>query len=185
MDTTGLKWYAVYTRPCKERKVAELLAEKGIEQYCPLKRVQRQWSDRKKIIYEPLLTSYVLVRVDEKRRHSVLQAQGVVGFVSFLGRPAVIRDEEIDIIRKFLEDHPKVQVERMSFHVNEKVRIIGGPFMSLEGSVMGVKSRTVKILLPSLGFALVAEIDRSNVDKMLLSRQESLPSGRPQRTNHQ
>ncbi|MBS1604608.1 MAG: UpxY family transcription antiterminator [Bacteroidetes bacterium] len=47
MKANGLKWYALYTRPCKEKRVAELLGEKGVEHYCPLKKVQRQWSDRR------------------------------------------------------------------------------------------------------------------------------------------
>jgi transcription antitermination factor NusG len=100
----------------------------------------------------------------------VLQTEGAVRFVSFLGKPAVIRDDEITVIRQFLNDHLVVQVEKITFHVNEKVRITGGPFMKLEGSVLEVKSRTVRVLLPSLGFALVAEINRSNVDRMLLAR---------------
>jgi hypothetical protein len=51
------KWYAVYTRPRWEKKVAEILTDKKIENYCPLNKVVRQWSDRKKIVHEPLFTT--------------------------------------------------------------------------------------------------------------------------------
>ena len=57
------KWFVVYTKSRCEKKVADLLTKKGIENYCPLNRVQKQWSDRKKIILAPLFTSYVFVRI--------------------------------------------------------------------------------------------------------------------------
>ena len=59
-------WYVVYTKPNWEKKVAELLEKKGIEQYCPLNKVQKQWHDRKKTVWEPLFKSYVFVRTDEQ-----------------------------------------------------------------------------------------------------------------------
>ena len=54
--STEKKWYAVYTRPKWEKKVAELLSRKRIENYCPLNKSIKQWSDRKKTIFEPLFT---------------------------------------------------------------------------------------------------------------------------------
>ena len=59
------QWYAVYTRPRWEKKVASLLTKKKIENFCPLNKVVRQWADRKKTVYEPLFTSYVFVNTSE------------------------------------------------------------------------------------------------------------------------
>ncbi|HMJ47328.1 MAG TPA: transcription termination/antitermination NusG family protein, partial [Ferruginibacter sp.] len=59
MDNMNKKWYVVYTRPRWEKKVAATLDERGVENYCPLNRVNRQWSDRKKVVLEPLFKGYV------------------------------------------------------------------------------------------------------------------------------
>jgi transcriptional antiterminator NusG len=171
MNKEFLKWYVVYTRPCHEKRVAELLAEKEIGHYCPLQKVQRQWSDRKKIILEPLFKSYVFVHITEKGQMPVRQTEGVINFVNFLGKPAVIRDEEISVIRQFLNDYQHVQLEKIELHINEKVTVTGGPLMMQEGIVVQIKSRTAKVLLPSLGFALIAEIDKSNLGKLPLLAQ--------------
>ncbi|AXY75563.1 UpxY family transcription antiterminator [Paraflavitalea soli] len=162
---TGVQWYALYTKPFWEKKVAGLLAMHGIEHYCPLQRIQRKWSDRKKIIMEPLFKSYVFVRVPEKEQAVVKQVSGVLNFVNYLGKPAIIRDEEIDTIKHFLNEYRNIRLERMEFNVNDRVRIISGPLMTLEGDVLEVKHKTVKVLLPSLGFSMTAEIDKANLIK--------------------
>lgn len=101
----NLRWYALYTRPRWEKKVAELLGAKQIENYCPMQKLEKNWSDRKKIILEPLFKSYVLVRLAPKAHIPVLQTDGVIGFVTFQGKPAVIRDEEIDAVKLFLQNY--------------------------------------------------------------------------------
>lgn len=162
--TDNLRWYALYVRSRSEKKVSETLDAKQIENYCPIQRIERNWSDRKKIILEPLFKSYVLVRLAPKAHIPVLQTDGVIGFVTFQGKPAVIRDEEIDIVKQFLQDHEHIQVERIDVNVNDEVTIIHGPLMEQTGQVMEVNNRMVKVMLPSLGFALVA-IDKSNLSK--------------------
>jgi transcription termination/antitermination protein NusG len=161
---TDLRWYALYTRPRWEKKVAELLDAKQIENYCPLQKTERNWSDRKKIILEPLFKSYVLVRLAPKAHIPVLQTDGVLGFVTVQSKPAVIRDEEIDIVKQFLKDYEHVQVERIDVNINDEVTIINGPLMQQTGQVQEVNGKMVKVMLPSLGFALVA-IDKSNLSK--------------------
>jgi transcription antitermination factor NusG len=158
-------WYALYTRPCQERKVAQQLMLRNIEHYCPLKKVLRQWSDRKKIIFKPLFTSYVFVRLKSSGITWVRDMDGVVNFVQFNQKPAVIKDEEIETIRRFLKEHKQVSVEMIEFGVKDKVEVIGGPFMSMMGDVVEVLHKTVKVLLPSLGYQLVAELEKSNVRK--------------------
>lgn len=162
--TDNLRWYALYVRSRSEKKVSEVLDAKQIENYCPIQRIERNWSDRKKIILEPLFKSYVLVRLAPKAHIPVLQTDGVIGFVTFQGKPAVIRDEEIDIVKQFLQDYEHIQVERIDVNVNDEVTIIHGPLMQQTGQVMEVNNRMVKVMLPSLGFALVA-IDKSNLSK--------------------
>jgi transcription antitermination factor NusG len=163
------KWYVVYTKPRWEKKVAAQLSRHNIENYCPLNKVLRQWSDRKKIIEEPLFTSYVFVRIEENAQLDVRMIDGILNFVYWLGKPAIIRDAEIDLIKKFLSDHENVQVQPVEVNLSDKVRIISGPFMMREGNVLEIKRKTVKVLLPSLGCSLVAEIKKGNIEKTVIN----------------
>ena len=66
-----MPWYVVYTKSKQEKKVAEGLKKLGIEAYCPLVTVMKQWSDRKKKVEVPLINSYVFVNIDERQRDDV------------------------------------------------------------------------------------------------------------------
>jgi len=72
------KWYAVYTKSRTEKKLTGRLNEKGIESYLPLRKTLKQWSDRKKIVEEPLISSYVFVNIQNSRYYDVLNTQGAV-----------------------------------------------------------------------------------------------------------
>lgn len=156
-------WYAVYTRPRWEKKISSLLTRNKIENYCPLNKVVRQWSDRKKLVQEPLFTSYVFVRVAQNQHTLLKQTSGVINMVYWLGKPAVIRDQEIEMIKRFLNDYSNVKLEKTPININDKVQIVSGPLIQLEGMVTALKNRTVKVLLPSLGYMMHAEIEANNL----------------------
>lgn len=156
-------WYAVYTKPRWEKKVAELLTKKNIENYCPLNRVRKQWADRKKTVDEPLFTSYVFVRVTEHEQIKLRNTDGVINLVYWIGKPAIIKNEEIEIIKEFLSEHQQVSLEKISVKVNDLVQVIGGALMNYEGKVASVMTKTVKVLLPSLGYMIVAEVEKINI----------------------
>ena len=158
------KWYAVYTRVRWEKKVSESLTKRRIENYCPLNRVQRQWADRKKIVTEPLFTSYVFVRSSEHDLSEVLKLDGVMNMVYWLGKPAVIRDEEILSIRKFLNDYHYISLQKIDVNIHDHVRVISGPLLEYEGQVIAVKTKTVKLSLPSLGYLMSAEVETSKIE---------------------
>ena len=164
IPVTKKQWYAVYTRPRWEKKVAELLERKKVEVYCPLNKVNREWADRRKVVLEPLFTSYVFVYVSEQEHASIKQTDGVVNFVYWLNKPAVIRNEEIETIRKFLIEYDHVSLEKTQVNLNDRVRIINGPLMMWEGNVVEIRTNTIKITLPSLGQNLVAEIRKEHLE---------------------
>ena len=99
-----MPWFALYTRPKNEKKVTEQLVKLGIEVYCPLVTQVKQWSDRKKKVETPLISSYVFVHIEEKDRNKVFEAFGVVRYLFWLGKPAVIRDEEIYLLKDSLKE---------------------------------------------------------------------------------
>jgi transcription antitermination factor NusG len=164
MHSVTKKWYVVYTRPRWEKKVTDLLNRKKIEHYCPLNRVQKQWSDRKKIVTEPLFSAYVFVHIDETEQTAVRVTDGIINFVYWLGKPAIVRNEEILAIREFLNDYRNVRLEKTTVNLNDIVRVIGGPLVMQKGQVVSVKNKTVKVILPSLGYLMQAELETSNVE---------------------
>ncbi|RYY90495.1 MAG: UpxY family transcription antiterminator [Chitinophagaceae bacterium] len=157
------KWYAIYTRPRWEKKVHNLLVQKGIESYCPLNKVHRNWSDRVKLIEEPLFKSYVFVRASEDLRTDVRMTDGVINFVYWDGKPAVIKEKEIQAIRKFLDEHQNVELVKVDWKPDAKVAVLSGPLMNAEGRVVQVNSKTVKVLIESLGYLLLANIDKTKL----------------------
>lgn len=157
------KWYAVYTKPRWEKKVHALLMEKGLECYCPLNKVHRKWSDRIKIVEEPLFKSYVFVRVNEEEKTPVRMINGVVNFVYWQGKPAVIKDKEIITIRKFLNEYEDVEVRQLDLTPDTPVMVKQGVLMGKKGTVKRVLRKKVEVLIESIGFALTAYIDKSKV----------------------
>ena len=164
MTATTPQWYALYTKPKWEKKVAQLLLRKNIQHYCPLNRTLKQWHDRRKWVDEPLFTSYVFVFISPDESAEVRNTPGVLNFVYWLGKPAVIRVEEITAIQSFLQDHRNVAIERVRVQPNDRVKVTAGPLMEREGTVVAVHQKTVKVLLPTLGFALVASVAKQHVD---------------------
>lgn len=157
------KWLAVYSRPRWEKKVTQLLKEKGFECYCPLNKVRRKWSDRVKLVEEPLFKSYVFVKVTDEDRTAVRMTRGVVNFVYWDGKPAVIREKEINAIKRFLDEHENVEVHPANLETRQRVKITSGPLMDQEGEVLELQHKTAKVAIDSLGYVLVAYIDRTKL----------------------
>lgn len=157
------KWLALYSRPRWEKKVNQLLTEKGLESYCPLNKVRRKWSDRVKIVEEPLFKSYVFVKVSDEDRTAVRMTPGVINFVYWESKPAIIKEKEIIAIRRFLDEYENVKVQPMNLQVRQRVKITTGPLMDQEGEVLSLRRKVVKVAIDSLGYMLVAYIDRTKL----------------------
>jgi transcription antitermination factor NusG len=163
MPTDKKTWYAVYTKPRWEKKVYGRLIGEGMEAYCPLNKVRKKWSDRLKWVEEPLFKSYVFVKVSESGLTDVRLVNGVVNFVYWLGKPAMVKDSEIEIIRKFLNEYHEVMAIPLGLQADSKVTIRRGALMNKTATVIKVLKNKVQVRLESIGFSLVAVIDRSNV----------------------
>lgn len=157
------KWLAVYTRPRWEKKVHQLLTEKGLESYCPLNKVRRRWSDRMKTVEEPLFKSYVFVKLSDEDRSKVRMTNGAINFVYWNGKPAIIKEKEITAIRRFLDEYENVEARPIELKINQRVRITNGTLMDHEGKVLAIRHRTAKVAIDSLGYILIAHIDRTKL----------------------
>jgi transcription antitermination factor NusG len=157
------KWFALYTKPRWEKKVHLLLTGKGLESYCPLNKVQKKWSDRMKTVEEPLFKSYIFVHVVEEQKTEVRMTPGVINYVYWQGKPAEVKQEEIDVIRRFLKEHEQVRAEPLDFKTDQTVRIYSGVLMDREAKVIRVKGSHVEVVIESLGYKLVATIEKRNI----------------------
>ena len=153
-----MNWYVVYTKPKWEKKVAEQLKNKGITCYCPLVTQVRQWSDRKKKVEVPLFNSYVFVQLPDKERNMVFQSVGVVRYLFWLGKPAIVRDEEIETIKKWLDPGQANDVSLLSFQVGDAIQLESGPFSSQKATVQEVTNTHYVLVLESLGCVLKMKI---------------------------
>lgn len=157
------KWYVVYTKPRWEKKVHRLLGEKSMESYCPLNKVQKKWSDRIKMVEEPLFKSYVFVKVSKEDQLNVRMVNGVINFVYWLNKPAIVKEKEIEAIRRFMNEYEYVQAEPIALKPDTKVRIQQGAFMDREATVVKVLNNKVQVVIESIGYILTAFVDKSNL----------------------
>ena len=156
-------WYVVYTKPRWEKKISRLLDDKGIKNYCPLNKIERQWSDRKKIIQEPLFKGYVFVNVLEEEKWSLKNIEGIINFVYWLGKPAKVREDEIERIQKFLQEFKNVEVTENKIIKSDSVIITQGVLMNYKGIVVEIIGNKARVQIDSMGIRLNALFDKKKL----------------------
>ena len=129
-------WYVLYTRSRYEKLANQELTRKGINTFLPLRRVTRHWSDRKKIIEEPLFRGYLFVHIPIHERLAVLKTSGVVGFVGKSKlNPVEVPEQEISSVRRLLEQ--EIQIDPFPYlKTGNRVYIRSGPFKGIEGFII-------------------------------------------------
>lgn len=166
--TTKKNWFAIYVRARHEQKVLDALSLKEVECYLPKRKELRQWSDRKKMVEEPLIRGYIFVRIDIRSYYDVLVVPGVISFVSFGNQPAVIPDYQIEDIKIFLQSGGKhVEVTNEFVRKGELVKVNHGPFQNAIGEVVQLRGKKrLLIRIKALGCAVHAELGASQILKL-------------------
>ena len=145
-----MKWFVLYTKPQFELKVAKSLESIGIQAYCPVYKQIKQYSDRKKKVLKPLLRSYVLVNINDKDRDKVFSVPGVVRYLFWLGKPAIVREEEIELMKNNLSGiYENITVSDLK--KGDAYNIKEGPLKGQVGKVVDLFKNKIKLELPSLG----------------------------------
>jgi transcriptional antiterminator RfaH len=154
------RWYALYTKSRAEKKVYDQFKDMGINAYLPLKKEQRQWSDRKKWVEVPIISSYIFIKIPRKRYRDVFNANGVVAYVSHKGRAVIIPDKEIEAMRRAVENKLSFSVETDTLRKGEKVTITSGPLKNIEGEVEEIQGKKKLYLrISHIGYMLVLNLD--------------------------
>lgn len=160
MMENSYKWYAVYTKSRAEKQLHNNLVNHGIESFLPLVKALKQWSDRKKWVSEPLIRSYVFVKVSQKEFYKVLNLPGAVFYVSFNGQAASIPDEQILSLKTFWEKANRpIEIAFKKVSPGSKIKISSGPMKGLSGEVIQIRGRRhIVIRLDCIGCNLHTEI---------------------------
>ena len=158
------QWFAAYTSPRHEKKVALQMEGNEIEFFLPLYRTVRRWKDRRKQLDLPLFPGYIFVHIALRDRLRVLRLPGVLQFVSFAGKPAPLPHGDIESLRNGLagglraEPHPYLKV-------GKRVRVRGGPFAGLEGILTRRKDKfRVVLSIELIQRSVAVEVDESEVE---------------------
>lgn len=155
-------WYIIYTKPKCEKKVAATFSKRKIENFFPLNCREVKSLRKRKFLYEPLFDSYVFANMFEEDIKEIMTIDGVLNLVYWKGKPAIMREDEIEVIKEFTSDYQEIRLEKTRINPNEVARIIDGPDYSMEGNILKVKNNVLKVNLPSIGFNMIAEVSSEN-----------------------
>lgn len=149
-----MNWYVVYTKPKWEKKVADRLNAIGVHAYCPTITKISQWSDRKKKIEVPLFNSYVFVQLDDKDRNCVFEVPGVVRYLFWLGKAAIVKNAEIESIQNWLAAPDQFEIDLDVWKKGDTIVLESGPFVSQSAVIKDVTQNHYVLILESLGCVL-------------------------------
>ena len=148
-----MNWYVLYTKPRSEKKAEEQLLSLGINAYCPTYSKIKIWSDRKKKIDVPLLPSMIFVSLNNKDMNRVFESSAAVKYMFWLGKRAVVRQYEIDILNKYLSGgYEFLNNNILDIKVGDSYNI--SSFNNEKGIVNRISNNNIWIYLKSIGFSI-------------------------------
>ena len=148
-----MNWYVLFTKPRSEKKVEKQLLSLGINAYCPTRPEIRFWSDRKKQIEVPVLPSMVLVNIDDNEINKVFKCSSVVRYMFWLGKRAIVKQSEIDILKKYLNGEYNI-INSKFFDIKVGDNLSLSSFNNEEGIVNRISKNNIWIFLKSIGYSV-------------------------------
>ena len=152
-------WHVLYTKPRNEKKVTDRLQQLGFKVYCPIVEELQQWSDRKKKVLKPLLPSYVFIQIEEKNKNEVFQVPGIVKYLYWLGKPALVRDSEIEQLKKW-NLHYGMMLKVEKYNPGSKITLNEGIFKGVEALVKEQRKNKLQLVLETLGIVLIVDLPK-------------------------
>jgi transcription antitermination factor NusG len=152
-----MNWFVLYTTPRAEKQVEKRIAGMCQEVFLPVHQSPRKWTDRIKLVEMPLFPSYIFVKTTRENLYELLKVPGVTRIVYYLGKPAEVRQSEIDAIHLFLE---KAHGYQCHFDIDDEVKIAFGPLTGRVGKVKTIRGRHVVLILNHLGLHARVELDK-------------------------
>ena len=155
-EMDNLKWYVFYLRSRHEKKVITELEKQNILSYLPLRKVLKQYSDRKKWVEEPVFKSYVFIKTFHDNLYNLVQIPGIVTWVRYAGLPATIREDHLDLIRKLIQNNTEFEIQETRYKVGDEITLTQGPFIGHKGHILQIRGKNrFLIVLDNLNLTLV------------------------------
>lgn len=152
-------WKVVYTRSNYEKKAHQLLSQYGLHSFCPVISIKSKWADRSKVIEKPLFPSYLFVYVSPVEEQKVLAINGILSYIHFGGKPAIMPDEDINRINDILSKYQDIDtISSSKLVIGDQVMINKGFKTGATAEILEVEEKTVLLILNQLDCALVAKI---------------------------
>lgn len=165
-NTTGYKWYPVYTHPRAEKKACQALVNKGIETYLPLHKQLKQWSDRKKWVEEPLIKSYLFVRITTFEQTEVLMTKGISRFIYFSDQIASMPDKQIEELKLVMASPYELEITEDDLQCGERIIIKAGPLKGMTGEIISYHSQKQLILrLENMGCSIIVNAPAALINR--------------------
>ncbi|NME67779.1 UpxY family transcription antiterminator [Flammeovirga aprica] len=163
------QWMVIYTKPKSEKKVAERLNKKGFSTYCPTFTTLRQWSDRKKKVTVPVIPSYVFIQLNELERWEVLKDPGILNFIFWQGKPAIIQESQLNAFKSFIEntsDPENIKIEDLN--IGDRVLIQNGAFQEQSGLIQSVQKNKLELILPELNLKVICAPNQIRIQEKVV-----------------
>jgi transcription antitermination factor NusG len=160
-------WFAVYTSPRHEKRVAQCFIVREIEHFLPLYHPRHRWADGSTVTLDlPLFPGYIFVHIDRSERVRILEAPGVLKLVGGTGRqPAALPEAEIEALRAGLSLRRAEPCPLLT--VGQRARIRSGALAGMEGVVVRQKGGLRVVLTVELIMQSVAvEVDAAELEPL-------------------
>jgi transcriptional antiterminator NusG len=162
------QWFVFYTKSRQEKKVNAFLEKAGYEVFLPMHRVVRQWSDRKMKVEVPLFSSYIFVREEEHNISSILKFPGIAWNIRLDGKPAVLREEDAEMIRRLVQTGFTLETSGVESDLKsgDRAEVMEGPLAGLVGIVSNQpNNENFTIVIEGIG-----QVIRAKVPSFLLKK---------------
>ena len=171
LDESEPRWFAIYTNFKREKLVAGLLANKGIEAYVPLQHLTRRYTRKIRQVALPLINCYVFVKIIKPQYVPVLQTQDVLRFIKFSQDLLAIPEEEIDVLRRIAgEPDLSVSVMNDGWQSGDLVEIAFGNLAGIQGKLVDVYGeKAFMVELKHIGYGLRLKVQAGQLRKVLPS----------------
>lgn len=162
-----MNWHVLYTKSRCEKAVAEKLALSGLEVYCPILKTKKKWSDRWKWVEEPLFRSYCFVCISDGERENVFKIPGVVRYLYFCSKPAIVRQEEIVVLKNWLDQYRHESIICTEYQRQDKVLLKSGILMDQSAEVLKSGGNYILLRLEALGMEIKVDLRKNIVEKVV------------------
>jgi transcription antitermination factor NusG len=117
----------------------------------------------------PLLNGYIFVKPSADSRDKILEIPGVVRFLRHNGNDAILRESEIDTIKRIIQTGYDTEIMDVQFDKGQTVMITSGPLKGIEAEVLRIDKNNNAVLI---GFETISKTLKVTLPAGLLQKKK-------------